>query len=67
MNEYKKQLQKGAIKAAYKGLMEYIMGVRVHFKNKYPDYFIYSKIIKTSKIENRDSFSFMIHLGLKFG
>ena len=26
MNEYRKQLEKGAIKAAYKGLMDYIMG-----------------------------------------
>ena len=40
MNEYRKQLEKGAIKAAYKGLMDYIMELRVHFKNKYPDYFI---------------------------
>ncbi len=36
--EYRKQLEKGAIQAAYKGLMEYIMDLRTHFKNKYPDY-----------------------------
>jgi hypothetical protein len=38
INEYKKQLQKGYIKEAYKGLMEYILDLRTHFKNKYPDY-----------------------------
>lgn len=38
--EYKKQLEKGAIKAAYRGLMEYIMDLKTHFKNKYPDYFV---------------------------
>ncbi len=39
MQEYKKQLEKGAIQAAYKGLMDFIMDLRTHFKNKYPDYF----------------------------
>ena len=28
MPEYKKQLKKGSIQKAYKGLMEYIMGLR---------------------------------------
>ena len=40
MTEYRKQIQKGHIKEVYKGLMEYIMDLRVHFKNKYPDYFV---------------------------
>jgi hypothetical protein len=44
MNEYKKQLEKGAIKEAYKGLMEYIMDLRTHFKNKYPDYVVSGSI-----------------------
>jgi hypothetical protein len=44
MNEYKKQLEKGAIKAAYRGLMEYLMGLRAHFKNKYPDYCVSGSI-----------------------
>jgi len=44
VNEYRKQIQKGAIKEAYKGLMEYIMDLRTHFKNKYPDYFVSSNI-----------------------
>jgi hypothetical protein len=40
MEEYKKQMKKGCIPAAYKGLMEYIMSLRTHFKNKYPEYFV---------------------------
>ena len=38
--EYRKQIRKGAIQQAYKGLMEYIMDLRTHFKNKYPDHAI---------------------------
>jgi hypothetical protein len=44
ITEYRKQLKKGDIKEAYKGLMEYIMDLRVHFKNKYPDYFVSGSI-----------------------
>jgi len=44
INEYRTQLKKGAIKKAYKGLMEYIMDLRRHFKNKYPDYFVSGSI-----------------------
>ncbi len=40
INEYRKQIRRGAIQQAYKGLMEYIMDLRTHFKNKYPDHFI---------------------------
>ncbi len=40
IDEYRKQVQKGAIKEAYKGLMDYIMNLRAHFKNKFPDYFV---------------------------
>lgn len=40
MNEYKKQLQKGEIKKAYRGLMEYFNSLRLHFKKKYPDHFV---------------------------
>jgi hypothetical protein len=40
MDEYRIQLEKGVIKKAYKGLMEYIMDLRTYFKNKYPDYFV---------------------------
>ena len=44
MNEYKKQLKKGDIQEAYKGLMEYFRDLRSHFKNRYPDYFVSSSI-----------------------
>ena len=38
--EYRKQMEKGAVPRAYRGLMEYIMGLRAHLKSKYPDYFV---------------------------
>jgi hypothetical protein len=44
MNEYRKQLARGAIQSAYKGLMEYIMDLRTYFKNAYPDYFVSGSI-----------------------
>lgn len=40
ITEYRKQLGKGYIREAYKGLMGYIMDLRLYLKNKYPDYFI---------------------------
>ncbi len=40
MIEYKKQLQKGIIQKAYQGLMEYMMSLKNHFTNKYPDFSI---------------------------
>ena len=42
--EYKTQLEKGILQKAYKGLMEYIMGLRTHLANTYPDYFVSSSI-----------------------
>jgi hypothetical protein len=44
MNEYKKQMEKGDVKAAYKGLMTYIMDLRSYFKKNYPDYFVSGSI-----------------------
>ena len=38
MNEYRKQLEKGYIQKAYKGLMGYIMALRTHFSKKLPDF-----------------------------
>jgi hypothetical protein len=35
MSKYKKQMDKGDIRLAYKGLMEYIQVLRLHFKNRY--------------------------------
>ena len=40
MQEYKKQLNRGYIQEAYRGLMKYIMDLRVYFKNRYPEYFV---------------------------
>ena len=36
IDEYKKQIEKGYIQKAYRGLMDYIMGLRTHFMKKYP-------------------------------
>ena len=44
MNEYKKLLKKGAIKEAYKGLIQYFKDLRSHFDNKYPDFLVSSNI-----------------------
>jgi hypothetical protein len=40
IDEYRKQLGKGYIREAYKGLMGYITDLKLHFKNKYPDFFV---------------------------
>jgi hypothetical protein len=44
MGEYKKQLEKGMIQAAYKGLMDYLLDLRKHFMSKYPDYIVSGNI-----------------------
>jgi hypothetical protein len=36
--EYKQQMEKGIIQKAYKGIMDYVMQLRTHFKNKYPEF-----------------------------
>ena len=38
--DYKRQMESGAIQKAYKGIIEYTMHLRTHFKNNYPEYFI---------------------------
>jgi len=38
ITEYKKQIEIGDIKEAYRGLMEFMMNLRSHFANNYPDY-----------------------------
>lgn len=40
MHEFRKQLEKGEIQKAYRGLMEYILGLRTYFHNKYPDFYV---------------------------
>ena len=44
MNEYKKQLKKGDIKEAYRGLIQYFKDLRSHFNDKYPDFRVSSGI-----------------------
>jgi hypothetical protein len=44
MIQYRKQLEKGAIQKAYQGLMQYMMSLRNHFSNNYPDYSISGSI-----------------------
>jgi hypothetical protein len=44
MNEYRTQLEKGAIQQAYIGLMEYLMALRTHFQYRYPDYSVSGSI-----------------------
>jgi len=44
MIEYKKQMQRGIIIEAYRGLMEYIMDLRTYLNKKYPDYNVPSNI-----------------------
>ena len=44
LSEYRKQLEKGAVKKAYRGLMGYIMELRTHFSHNYPDYFVSGSI-----------------------
>ncbi len=40
LSAYKKQLEIGAIQKAYRGLMEYIMGLRTYLQDQHPDYFV---------------------------
>ena len=37
MEEFQRQLRKGAIQKAYRVLLSYMMSLRTHFKNRYPD------------------------------
>jgi len=38
MQEFRKQLQKGAIQKAYAGLLQYVLDLRAHFEKKHPEY-----------------------------
>ena len=40
IHEYRKELKKGMIQEAYRGLMTYIRGLRTHLKNEYPNWFV---------------------------
>ena len=38
LNEYRKQLEKGEIQQAYRGLMEYMLSLRSYFQKQYPEF-----------------------------
>jgi hypothetical protein len=38
LNEYRKQLKKGEIQQAYRGLMEYMLSLRSYFQKQYPEF-----------------------------
>jgi hypothetical protein len=38
VHEYRKQLDKGLVQKAYRGLMEYMMDLKTHLNKKYPDW-----------------------------
>jgi hypothetical protein len=40
INEYRNQLKKASVKVAYQGLMKYIDDLRLHLKNRCPDFFL---------------------------
>ncbi|HNQ25462.1 MAG: hypothetical protein BWY93_00748 [Euryarchaeota archaeon ADurb.BinA087] len=44
MSEYRSQMEHGVIRQAYRGLMEYMMDLRVHFERSYPDYVVSGSI-----------------------
>ncbi|MCJ7715955.1 MAG: hypothetical protein MUO54_05485 [Anaerolineales bacterium] len=44
MGEYKKQIEKGAIQTAYKGLMEYLLGLKATLKSRHPGFHVSSNI-----------------------
>ena len=44
MQAYQDQMAKGAVRKAYRGLIEYIMELRAFFSKKYPDFFISGSI-----------------------
>jgi len=38
VKEYRKQLEKGSIQKAHRGLMQYVMDLRTYFSKRYPDF-----------------------------
>jgi len=44
VSEYRKQVVKGDIVTAYRGLIQYMMSLRTHFKNRFPDYSVSGNI-----------------------
>ena len=44
INEYRKQLEKGVIVEAYRGIMDYLMKLRIYFKDHYPEHLVSGSI-----------------------
>ncbi len=44
IDEYKAQLKRGAVKLAYRGVMEYILSLRTYLAKNYPDYYVSGSI-----------------------
>ncbi len=44
MLEYKKQMERGAVAKAYRGLMDYLMALRTQLQKKHPDFFLSSSL-----------------------
>ena len=44
VSEYRKQVEKGDIVTAYRGLIQYMMSLRTHFRNRFPDYSVAGNI-----------------------
>ena len=44
MMEFKQLLGEGRLQQAYRGLMEYVMGLRTHLTKAYPDYTVSGSI-----------------------
>ena len=40
MNDFQRRLRTGSIQRAYRALLGYMMGLRTHFRNRYPSYSI---------------------------
>ncbi len=40
VDEYRRQVQKGAVPKAYRAILDYIMSLRTHFADSYPDHFV---------------------------
>ena len=38
MTEYRKQLEKGEIQIAYRGLMDYLQALKAHFQKSHPEF-----------------------------
>ncbi len=44
VDEYRRQLKKGSIREAYRGLMDYMMALRTQFADRYPEYSVSGSI-----------------------